>query len=523
MKKLLLLILMSAGALLTYAQQDFRHNFEDIESIRAAFGKKPQSTANARDGVQGRFLPLLKLDSVVIENQAKYLYTYNADGQDIEEIAYFLNASTGELEFDSRAITEYTANGGSIHTYASWNPLTLAWDNSFRGVRIIDPDTGTTDDYSFTWDASTGTWKGFERYIYLVTPSMESFTALVWNAAANDWEYDYKTEYLKNTAEQIVEAISYSWTNSSWVAGQRQTYDYNAEDQLLGSMTFNWNAATMNWENTQWNQQVYDSAGLRTASRTYIWQTSTNAWAGILGEGYTYHPDSTLATRDRYLYNADLQEWFYDRPYNAYTYTYTPEGRLSEKISFKWLTSLNDLVRNGKENYTYDIAGNVTDYAQYAWSTYYENWRGTSRQVKEYDLSVDIADLIYPSRYDSDFASGSGKLVSIESFSLHPDFNGWQQDSKAYYYFSELTTDTREAPAVESLKVFPNPVGDVLSLAATAANATSYSITDLSGRLLQHEKSWSGNGIDVSRLSTGTYVIKLTEEQKVITARFVKL
>lgn len=86
---------------------------------------------------------------------------------------------------------------------------------------------------------------------------------------------------------------------------------------------------------------------------------------------------------------------------------------------------------------------------------------------------------------------------------------------------SSITTAVEEAQP-EELSLYPNPTSDILRVEGSAFNTqrTVY-ILDASGRLVQ-ESSLSSGSVDVSRLATGTYMLQLTYNGKVISRKFTK-
>jgi blue copper oxidase len=91
---------------------------------------------------------------------------------------------------------------------------------------------------------------------------------------------------------------------------------------------------------------------------------------------------------------------------------------------------------------------------------------------------------------------------------------------------SSLATAEENVAAV-SFKLYPNPVSDKLfiDLADTQNDIYYITITTLQGRvaMMLPKPEWK-NGIDISSLSTGTYIMKLTDEKtkSVTTKKFIK-
>jgi bilirubin oxidase len=94
-----------------------------------------------------------------------------------------------------------------------------------------------------------------------------------------------------------------------------------------------------------------------------------------------------------------------------------------------------------------------------------------------------------------------------------------------FIVYSPLATAENNAPI--SYKIYPNPVADKLFLKLDSNENEVYyiTITTLEGRVVMMlpKPDWQ-NGIDVSFLATGTYILKLTDEntKNITVKKFIK-
>jgi len=82
-----------------------------------------------------------------------------------------------------------------------------------------------------------------------------------------------------------------------------------------------------------------------------------------------------------------------------------------------------------------------------------------------------------------------------------------------------LTTGIKETQN-SNISVFPNPVSTTLYLSGLTQNST-VSVFDLSGKLLIN-KSVFTNQIDVAKLATGIYTIRIADKNSITSKVFVK-
>jgi hypothetical protein len=81
-----------------------------------------------------------------------------------------------------------------------------------------------------------------------------------------------------------------------------------------------------------------------------------------------------------------------------------------------------------------------------------------------------------------------------------------------------------ENPEFASIKLYPNPAKETLNLElGTISDFTSYSIIDISGKVLDKQAITSQNSqIQINHLSNGFYILKLDGDKNSMTKKFVK-
>jgi hypothetical protein len=118
-------------------------------------------------------------------------------------------------------------------------------------------------------------------------------------------------------------------------------------------------------------------------------------------------------------------------------------------------------------------------------------------------------------------------FVNAKSKAASYDFTDNTPLSISYYRLRQIDNDGKEtlskvvsvsAKGSSKLKVYPNPVSDVLAIETSATG--TFDILNLLGQQVMHDKTPPSGvgGLDVSALPQGTYFLKVGEEQ----AKFVK-
>lgn len=86
-----------------------------------------------------------------------------------------------------------------------------------------------------------------------------------------------------------------------------------------------------------------------------------------------------------------------------------------------------------------------------------------------------------------------------------------------------LNTGTRDRDPVQYLRLYPNPVKEVLNLTDFPGPEAKATIHGIDGRLIRTFPWQAGEGIPVNELARGTYLLKMTTGSKRFMGRFLKL
>jgi hypothetical protein len=124
------------------------------------------------------------------------------------------------------------------------------------------------------------------------------------------------------------------------------------------------------------------------------------------------------------------------------------------------------------------------------------------------DKNINTSDKVYYNIAGSWLLSPyPGSLMMRPVFGPASDFTGINTISKKDQQFT----------------VYPNPASDKLFLKSNkaATEKTSYSIVDVSGRVLLTDTIVSDESIDISMLSNGIYFITIATPTKTATQKFV--
>jgi len=97
---------------------------------------------------------------------------------------------------------------------------------------------------------------------------------------------------------------------------------------------------------------------------------------------------------------------------------------------------------------------------------------------------------------------------------------------KAFNYSNELMVSDANLSVAENsiseLKIYPNPATDFISIESNIANITSVEIFNILGKRVHSQNGLINNEINISALSNGMYLLKITSDGRSITRKIIK-
>src|SRR5690606_27416501 len=90
-----------------------------------------------------------------------------------------------------------------------------------------------------------------------------------------------------------------------------------------------------------------------------------------------------------------------------------------------------------------------------------------------------------------------------------------------YHFCNALILSTSENTPSD-LKLYPNPVQNILNFQSANNDFVDVSISDINGRIIIAMKNFVSNEIDVSALKTGMYFINIQSSEGGVTKKFIK-
>jgi hypothetical protein len=114
-------------------------------------------------------------------------------------------------------------------------------------------------------------------------------------------------------------------------------------------------------------------------------------------------------------------------------------------------------------------------------------------------------------------------LDGLEDEEFPPTLNGQPADGTVYRFAPEVINEVNQTPALVNVKIFPTITRNELFVQLLDSRNITYSIADLSGKIIHGPAVLDANRIDVALLNPGMYVIRISEDDQLLhTTKFFK-
>ncbi|SFB84923.1 Por secretion system C-terminal sorting domain-containing protein [Flexibacter flexilis DSM 6793] len=449
-----------------------------------------------------------RLDSIVIAQSSKRIFTYDATGHNVTSIYFFWNTSSQAWQKSTK--TEYSYNSDNL--LASY--ITFSWSNNtwVNSTKYIYTYTESTKSYiSYSWDTVTNLWKemyisevGYNSSGIVILQISKFYVALTntwfgtkleevyningqrtnsyiynWVDSNSTWESSNKYGYSYNSDGKIISSNYYQWHNNTWLNNSKMNYTYNGSNYIV--MRYNWNSVTLSWDYSGKAEYFFDNSGSFISMNQINFNSSTNTWEGYKTE-CTYNSNNYLTNKVDYIYNDS-----------------------------SW-------VLLNKIDYEYDINWNITQVIIYKWNTTSSSWDYLSKSLYNFNLNYTGVELLLP-----DYYTMANMKTTEQHYSWNTSANTWNNtQSYTYYYSSQEVTAVRgKAETVAS--VYPVPAKEVLNIVlANDAQKATLEVFDAQGRSALTQNLENTSKVAVNNLKSGLYLYRITANGQTQNGKFVK-
>ncbi len=348
--------------------------------------------------------------------------------------------------------------------------------------------------------------------VYLGTTNLESeIYTYFYDTVANVWNNASKSVYSYNSNDQLTQRLSYSWNNNQWTNSVKYDYTYDSNGLLIQKKYYTWDGA-------QWvlNSQVdmtYDANG-NLIEHLYSWN-SNNTFQPSYKQIFAYNSSNQLINKASYNYQTNINSWV---PVDSNVLYYNA-GLLVNDTSFYWDNNSSIWMYNTLNSFTYNSNNDPLSYVTQKYDTLQQAWVNLMKFTVTYTLGQPIEKGISPQP-----ATFEGLKSIPDEFKVYQWNNSsWLPLSKNKYFFSSYTEwhiSNVETIFANNLEIYPNPATNYIVLDLNN-QPTNIQIISMDGHMVKNFRT-TENIIQVGDLPHGTYIIRMTQKNKISTGKLIK-
>jgi Secretion system C-terminal sorting domain len=406
------------------------------------------------------------------KGQSKNEYAYDLKGNTISQITSTWINSKSTWSLSQKVESTYNINGKKLTDISfNWNSNNQLWEKHSKTQNSYDSYDNITLEMHYDWDLINSTW--VDSYKYEYTYNNGKIISKVYSYFENNkWYFREKTDYLNNTSGDNTLITNYSWS-----------FDWYTTDKMEIS---------------------YDSNHKKTSEIKYI----RDYESGILTENvkteYSYDSYGNYASWTGYRW--DGSDWYGD--YKA-ELEYNSSGKRTMYAKYNsWDFEKKIFIGDSKDEYTYDINGNEIMHIMYKWDKLNNSWIGSTKT--EYNNHL----LPYNLPYDLTFTMYNWSNVN----------NQWLLSKRSYNYSSQYNvTEVENVAAEQSIKIYPNPVIEQVTIELTVAPLGVGELFDIDGHLVKTFSLIEGlNTINLCGHHSGTYILNIPTANGKVRTKLIK-
>ena len=330
----------------------------------------------------------------------------------------------------------------------------------------------------------------------------------------NQWEPELKQEYTYDTNENLIQHIEYLWrpTTNQWDNMWKSEFTYDTMDNLIQEIYYEW--SSNQWVNEEKSEYIYDTNQNKVLEIEYTW--SANQWINDFKIEYTYDTNDNLTQVIEYRWNSS--QW---NPLNKYEYAYDAQLNLTQNIYYYWNVSLNQWIYKLKNEFTYDIYENIIQSIRYRWNVI--QWLNEYKTDYTYNNSYSFSDLILPYFYAHPDVNifFNHMMTNNISYDWNSTLNVWEVKRSFNFSYSEQEILSIPKIEIKQLKVYPNPVTNILTIKSVIIPIDKVEIFSLSGKMIKEIKL-DYDKINTSELSKGVYLLRIYSKNNIFIKKIIK-
>lgn len=471
---------------------------------------------------------------------------------------YFIHSIAFIIAFQACSVygQMMTFMGNNIDTMVVKDWQNGMWENEARTYNTFNADCSVRSSSAQVWDISA--WENASLVSFTYFPSKKVNQSTISNWIDPEWMPFARQTHSYDAAEQLARVLNETNFGTGWISQSENIYTYNTRGYLVKDLRRTWNGAE--FRNLQQTDYQNNTSGVVTNERVQGWDGA--AWENVDSSSYTINGMNEVASAIHF-------DWEVDQWVNAYKSTGTFSGELLTVVTDE-LWENGAWVNDGRTTLSYDGEKRITSVLEEFWDVNGGIWVNESLTELSYTSACTVLPLTLlnfeatKSAADIFLKWETTNEINTSGFDIERSTDGTnfqtigtvqstgRQTLNRYSYMDKIGNDLNGTlyyrlrmtdidgkftisnvakVTVDSrvtLSLFPNPVGNqLIFITGENMNNAIVSIIGQDGRTLLSQKFGNINGsnkntIDVSTLPAGVYILRLKNNNRVSTQKFIK-
>lgn len=471
---------------------------------------------------------------------------------------YFIHGIAFIIAFQTCSVYGQLSSlmGNNIDTMVIKDWQNGMWETQGRTYYTFNADCSVSSSTTQVWNINVWENASLNSFIYLPSKKVDQATMSTWIDPG--WRPFSRTTKTYNTALELVRDLNETDYGTGWTVLNEHIYSYNSNGYLVKDLMRSWTGTE--FQNSHQTDYINNFSGVVTNERTQVWDGAN--WENVDSSSYTINGNNQTSSALHF-------DWEIDQWVNAYKSTGAFSGELLTVVTEE-IWENGGWVNDEKSTLTYDDKKRIKTYKAEYWDSETDKWVNESfielsytsacsalpLTLLNFEVTKSSGDIflkwettnelntsgftIERSNDGIDFQtigtvqSTGGQTLNHYSYT---DKTGNNVNGVLYYRLrmtdigGKFSLSNVEKVTIDSritLSLFPNPVGNQLMFVTgeDMKNAT-ISIAGQDGRTLLSQKFGNINGsnkntIDVSALPAGIYILRLKDNNRVSTQKFIK-
>ena len=416
--------------------------------------------------------------------------------------------------------------------YQDWNDSANSWQNSWKPFFEYDNFGRITTITEFIWDNNNHAFKNFDKmqYQYNTDGDLSRYIRQEWDASNQVWSNDQKSDYQYNNRLLVEKDVS-QWDNNTaaWELNYKYEYTYDSNGNLVSKIIYGntvHRPAARNTNSLSPQRKItyaYDTQQRLIEKVGLDWDGNSQSWQPDDKVTYSYNND--LLSEEVFLnWNETQQNW---ENSEKYLYTYNTDGLLTEMIEETWDDAASQWVNDYQYEYHYDSNNNIVQEIDRTWVN--NLWENEDRYDYAYDNSYEYNDLILPKYYyDDDIEEDmksffTHKLINGVDWTWDTSTSTWKTDMQYNLYFNPRNISGVNDHNLTGVKLYPNPVDNLLVLNFDKTTNGTFELYNLSGqKLLVQNINTAKQTVDLQHIPSDIYLYHIQTSDGLISGKLLK-